>query len=904
MASKRSQSVPQRSMLRRSVRYGSVSLLLGGTIVGTGCLDRPVAPSQPVTTNVVVQRQINNAINAIDLLLMIDNSSSMADKQGTLAEAVPQLLGQLVQPACTNADGTPVLDNAGQPTHVLLGAGTCPNGGSPEFNPVNNIHIGIVTSSLGDHGGNNLCTPGKLTNFVNPDGTPINEPDDVNDAAHLVGTLQRYITLSKSANPTASATIDTQGFLAWGDVTKPPMSDNDLLAATGIFRDMVSSTHENGCGLEAQLEGWFRFLIDPVPPIYPIVKDDQNQAHRLGVDDILLAQRAAFLRPDSLVAVVMLTDENDCSLRDTDVGWVATDTLHSIKTGSSACASNPNDPCCYSCTASGPPGKCADGCANAGNAQDDGSFQANIRCFHQKRRFGYEFMYPTSRYVVGLTKPELCPDQSFGDMDCDCTYANSIKASCNPGTRKLPNPLYSTVVGTNNAGAPVNSLSATAIARTDNSVVFLAGIVGVPWQDLGYLDGNNNLVYIPVTDKAWTGPPSDPQTGGHAPINVNPNGQGIWANIYGDDNSNTVPQDVHMVESLSPRDGIATGDAINGGEWTTAFEDLEYACIYPLQTSKPCACDPNAGDYTSCKYLHPNDCCDLTFNTDGHNANYTPPAAFNKPLCNNNTQVDAKGYPGLREIAVLHDYALSGTALGNSIVASICPKDLTGTSAAAKASPGYGYNPAVAALVNRLKEKLKGSCLPRPLTVASNGTVPCNVVEVVSGAIAGADCNGYCQANGRNVDPQTGLTANVTAQMSAAVFDQLRKAGLCDTATSTACSSLCACLLPQESSSKDKLGSGDPKGDLGVCQNGDDGQANALDPGYCYVDPAATAIDPNTGEVVNVAGTNTDIVAKCKDTERRILRFAGNNPTATNGHAVPLPGAMVFTACQGSALGN
>jgi hypothetical protein len=81
---------------------------------------------------------MNNAVNGIDLLLMIDNSSSMADKQAVLADAVPQLLGQLVQPRCTDAVGNPVVDGTGQPSYVALGTGTCPNGGSPEFKPVNN----------------------------------------------------------------------------------------------------------------------------------------------------------------------------------------------------------------------------------------------------------------------------------------------------------------------------------------------------------------------------------------------------------------------------------------------------------------------------------------------------------------------------------------------------------------------------------------------------------------------------------------------------------------------------------------------------------------------------------------------------------------------------------------------
>ena len=35
------------------------------------------------------------------------------------------------------------------------------------------------------------------------------------------------------------------------------------------------------------------------------------QAQWVGVDSVLLAQRADFLRPDSLVAIIVLSDEND-----------------------------------------------------------------------------------------------------------------------------------------------------------------------------------------------------------------------------------------------------------------------------------------------------------------------------------------------------------------------------------------------------------------------------------------------------------------------------------------------------------------------------------------------------------------------------------------------------------------
>ena len=72
----------------------------------------------------------------------------------------------------------------------------------------------------------------------------------------------------------------------------------------------------------------------------------------------------------------------------------------------------------------------------------------NLRCFDQKRRFGVDFLYPIERYVEGLTQSR----------------------SRNRAGELVQNPLYSDLQ------------TGTAIAR-DVSLVFLAGIIGVPWQD-------------------------------------------------------------------------------------------------------------------------------------------------------------------------------------------------------------------------------------------------------------------------------------------------------------------------------------------------------------------------------------------------------------------------------------
>jgi hypothetical protein len=882
---------------RVPMRGGSLLALVAAV---TSCLSRPIADSEPVTTNVVIGQQTNDAVHSIDVLLMIDNSSSMADKQETLAVAVPQLLKQLVQPQCVDSEGKAF----NPPIVAALGAEQPCSQGAPEFNPVNDIHVGVVTSSLGDHGEGARCTPGQPSGYADGSVT-IPQAPDVNDKSYLIGSLDRgklKLTSDQKANSTSFATVTEKGFLAWGSTSQASPSPNtpDLDAATAIFRDMVSATDEKGCGFEAQLESWFRFLIDPVPPVLPLASPVGNKTSRQGVDDDLLAQRAQFLRPDSLVAIVMLTDENDCSLRDTDYGWLGV-RKDPIVTGSKPCATNPNDPCCYSCMSTGAPSGCAWTCPNPPNpdqpaGSNDNLGQANLRCWQQKQRFGVELTYPTSRYSVALTKKELCPDQTFGDMDCDCTYAKSIKADCDPGARRFPNPLYSNVIGRKNDGVTDVVSNSNAIPRQDNSAVFLAGIVGVPWQDISEPDSQAagaTLRYIPVTDKRWTA------------------SGGIWDQIvaeYNDDGSEKAPGDPRMIESIMPRDGLpaptaaVSADPIIGHESNTAKKDLEYACIYRLPTPKPCDCEPDdlAG---RCPYEKPNDCCELKYSI---NWAYEPGTGdyFKKPLCQDpangsydaRTQYFAKGYPGLRELSVLHEYAEQGHVQGNSIVASICPKDLTSE----PESSGYGYNPAVAALIERLKVTLKGSCLPRPLSVAPSGEVPCNVVEAVTPSILeGKDCNTYCQSQGRNRDVTSeNPTGEPSSNIRAAVVESMQQTQLCDEPGSgLKCAEMCLCLLPQERRSSDKLKDPQYPSDLAVCQNADEHSVNLLDPGYCYVDPGLKDSSGNS-----IAGDNENLVSKCPSTQRRILRFVGNQPTAQGGVAVPLTGARVFSACQGSSV--
>ena len=809
LKSKSSQSTRSAWTLLRAGLAG-LTVAVGGAALTAGCLDRPVAPAVPKTSNVYVDEIRQTAVDKIDLLFMIDNSISMADKQAILADAVPLLVERLITPicvrSCTKADNCSA---AQEKDGIAVGGNANAMGqcamGTPEFNPIKDIHVGVITSSLGSHGA------------VGAKDVCVSAED--NDHSHLLGSLRMGLT-----------SYDANGFLKW-DTTKPPKytpagdSNGDMFKTK--FTDMVKSSGEHGCGYEASLEAWYRFLIDPEPPKSVSVGADGRAAVEKATDgvtpvsdDVVLAQRAAFLRPDSLVAVVMLSDENDCSIQDEGYGWLIARSAPMYR-ATSQCAANPNDKCCQSCAETTPNGGCPaitdDVECKKGQTLPAVDDDLNLRCWQQKRRFGFELLYPTARYSSGL-RDSLIPNRDL------------------PGRR-------STLVG--------NPLFAASSGKTprDKGLVFLAGIVGVPWQDIADQDSLSGAGLRYLTEGEMEA--------------ATPN---RWDVILGTSNVGTMdppipPTDPLMLEqpdarmgsnpitmdplkpatSMNPRD-----NPINGHEQANmGNRDLQYACIFPLGT--PLKCDEAA--------MTADKGCDC-FAEDG---------VYNRPLCQppgggpaGITQSFAKAYPGTRHLQVLREFK------DNSIVASICPKIVDD-----KTKADYGYNPAVKAIIDRLKEALKGKCLPRPLVPNNTpdtkdglepGQVPCKVIEAI------LPQNGACSCN---ADAKRDVTTPVLRD---AVLNKLREGESCGNAMGqTRCEDFCTCELLQLSGQE-----------LAKCQND---ASPPTTPGYCYINAAPN--EPHVGAEA--------LVADCSADSKRLLRFVGDTPA---------PGAIALVACLGASLGS
>ena len=659
----------------RAAGLGSLALT-SVSIVGSGCLDRPVAPSAPLVTARVMEQVKQNKVNKIDLLFMIDNSSSMADKQTILSEAVPQLVKRLIEPLCVDRDtGEP----KGPPVNNQCTVGVL------DFEPIKDIHIGIISSSLGPHGADNkVCDDASDSR-----GDPHN-----NDRGHLI---------HRGPSNGTVATYRNKGFLLYN-----PTIDDAIRTPTAViepFKSMVTGVGQHGCGYEASLESVYRFLVDPEPYKQIGISSDIGAAGSAvleGVDQELLAQRAEFLRPDSLVSIMIVTDENDCSIIDGNQGFypLLNNELGGsrLPRGTSACTTNPNDPCCFSCGALNPPAGCMPPerdpeCLKPARTLNEDP--PNLRCFNQKKKYGADFLYPVQRYIEGFGGAKV-PNRKGQLVD---------------------NPLYS----------DLTCKSGTAcVGARDKSLVFVAGITGVPWQLIARNPNDLNEGYKSAKEL---------------------HEQNAWLDLVGDPDNATGPRaagNLHMVESIGPRAGLASpgsgaqADPIHGHEWETSVAaqphaDLQYACAFdlPAAVQKPCL------DNQDC------DCAGTQAELD----------LRKNPLCQNkntnafsNVQTRAKAYPGTRILQVL-----KGLEPDQAIVASICAKQLDNPEA-----KDYGYTPAIQSLLSRLRTRLRGRCLPRALEVDPSGMVPCVIVEAFDTPGA-CDCKllpGRIEADPNVITPQ------------------------------------------------------------------------------------------------------------------------------------------------------
>ncbi|MCA9574852.1 MAG: hypothetical protein H6726_00345 [Sandaracinaceae bacterium] len=202
-------------------------------------------------------------VDDIDLLFMMDDSPSMRQEQAAIVQEIPRLV-------------------------EVLASGDRDGDGTEDFRPLATIQLGVITSNMGV-GGVRLPATARCASALGDDG----------------------VLLTRPRGTDSSCADSYPPFLSFASETDDPA---EFAAAAGC----LAVTGQEGCAFEQQLEA----VLKALTPAESTVRFE----HERGGVLVRSTQghggsglNHGFLRDTSLLAVVMITDEDDCSSRDLDL---------------------------------------------------------------------------------------------------------------------------------------------------------------------------------------------------------------------------------------------------------------------------------------------------------------------------------------------------------------------------------------------------------------------------------------------------------------------------------------------------------------------------------------------------------------------------------------------------------
>ncbi|MFK7990852.1 MAG: hypothetical protein AB8I08_32835 [Sandaracinaceae bacterium] len=258
---------------------------------------------------------------AVDLLFMVDNSNSTTEEQASLTAELPALVSSLIAPPDDDGDG------------------------EPDWLPVLDLRVGVITTDMGTGG---ATVPTCARSDFGDDGVLLTRAGDRPGCA---------------ASYPAPFAFDPAG----GVTAEAFAAEVACVAGVGT----------GGCGFEQPLEAILKALSPGAPTAYTASDYVPPEFFRGSLPHGDLTN-AGFVRADSLLMVVALTDEEDCSAADPDLF-------------------NPT-------------------------SVTYGATDLNLRCF----RHADEALHPVSRYVQGLTalraqRPDLFAFALIAGVPTDLT---------------------------------------------------------------------------------------------------------------------------------------------------------------------------------------------------------------------------------------------------------------------------------------------------------------------------------------------------------------------------------------------------------------------------------------------------------------------------------------------------
>jgi len=238
------------------IRFAFLLVVVGLIATVSSCTQRDLNALNPCLVNSVVQNVPVNPQRALDLLIVIDDSPSMRDEQEKLQEQVPRLV------------------------NLLLTGGEADPGAVGVFPAIESLHVGIITPDLG-----HSTVPAHDFTAGSGDSFDFNPTNACmrNNGNGKTGFMQ-VEGLSGTPREFCTAQTPPDGTL-YLNYPEPGFDQADLIS------DVTCVTgQDDGCGFEQQLES--------------ILASDRNTAN------------GGFSRDGALLAVILITDEDDCSTTD------------------------------------------------------------------------------------------------------------------------------------------------------------------------------------------------------------------------------------------------------------------------------------------------------------------------------------------------------------------------------------------------------------------------------------------------------------------------------------------------------------------------------------------------------------------------------------------------------------
>jgi hypothetical protein len=198
----------------------------------------------------------------VDLLFVVDNSNSMAEEQASLAAELPNLVAALVSPPDDDGDRR------------------------PDWQPIPDLQVGVITPDMGTGG---HLVPTCMFSDFGEDGVlrTVGNPD----LPGCMGTYPPFLDFVAAA-------------------------DDPLAFASDVT--CVAQAGTGGCGFEQPLEAMLKALSPNMPTAYTSASYTAPRFFR-DTPPHGSGANAGFVRDDTLLAVVIVTDEEDCSASDLDL---------------------------------------------------------------------------------------------------------------------------------------------------------------------------------------------------------------------------------------------------------------------------------------------------------------------------------------------------------------------------------------------------------------------------------------------------------------------------------------------------------------------------------------------------------------------------------------------------------